>query len=112
MVGLPTSSRRSSPRSSLRQDESRAEQQRGLSARERHKKYKDVPVITGFTLVETLAVTAPVTLRYTQRMCYLAAFMSGLGADPAPPQTSMDLAQALECLDSLSNDDVNAEVVE
>ena len=78
----------------------------------RAKKFQDVKVVPGLMLVETVVVSAPVRMQYTRLICCLMSFIFGWTADPTPESPPLDLDQSMGALDSLTPDDVDAEVVE
>ena len=87
-------------------------QNRQKVARLRASRYKDVEIVPGLTLVETIVVSAPVRQQYTRLVCCLMSFVFGWTADPTPKIPPLDLKQSLGALDSLPADDVDGEVVE
>ena len=97
------------PGASRRSPETKRRQSQAESRAER---YKDVGVVPGLTLVETLTVSAPVRKQYTRLVCSLMSFITGWTADPTPKVPPLTLAQSLTELDALDSADVDDEVVE
>ena len=81
-------------------------------AQTRAQRLRDVEIVPGLTLVETVVVSAPVRAQYTRLLCCLMSFIFGWTPDPTPEIPPLDLMQSMAALDSLAPDDVDAEVVE
>ena len=81
-------------------------------ASDRQKKYKNVEVIPGRTLVETLSVTAPVRREYMRLICCLLCWLLGLSSRALPPRPPLAFPVAVESLDMIPLEHVDDELIE
>ena len=78
---------------------------RRQAAEARSRRYRDVEIVPGLTLVETLTVSAPVRKQYSRLICSLMSYITGWTPDPTPMTPPLSLSESLEYLDKIGPDE-------